>query len=70
MQKFKGLSWPNQSLDLNLIEHMWTLIKRRLDEYPTPPKGMQELWECVVAFFQFITSKQCVKFFEGKLQRI
>ena len=43
----KVLDWPPQSPDLNPIEHLWTHLKRRLGEYPTPPEGVEELWERV-----------------------
>ena len=47
-QGFKILVWPAQLLDLNPIEHLWNYLKRRLNEYEIPPKGLHELWNRVV----------------------
>ena len=41
------LKWPAQSPDLNPIEHLWNYIKRMLNEYDEPARGVQELWERV-----------------------
>ncbi|KIJ21110.1 hypothetical protein PAXINDRAFT_36676, partial [Paxillus involutus ATCC 200175] len=44
---YEVMVWPAQSPDLNPMEHLWFHLKRRLTEYPEPPKGIAELWERV-----------------------
>ena len=34
--------WPSQSPDLNIIENMWSVLKRNLWKYNT--KNINELW--------------------------
>ena len=45
--KIGVLSWPAQSPDLNLIEHLWDHLKRQLAKYKKEPEGVNELWERV-----------------------
>ena len=62
------LFWPSQSLDVNPMEHVWALVK--LSEYPTPSKGMLQLWEHVQASYHFITLEQCQKLHHSMPYRI
>lgn len=42
------MDWPAQSPDLNPVKHLWTTLKRELNEYDNPPSGVWELWDRVV----------------------
>ena len=66
----QGLSWPAQSPDLNPIEHLWVHLKKRLREYPTPPKGVHELWERVAEKQDKITPETCQRLIENMPKRV
>lgn len=70
-QEFEVMDWPAQSPDLNPIENMWRLLKIKLNEYDTPPKGMNELYERVVhTWYNVITVEDCRKVIDSMPSRI
>src|SRR6478735_1528816 len=70
-QFYTVLQWPAQSPDLNPIENMWSLLKRRLNDYETAPKGMNELYERVTkVWYDLMKPEECQKVIESMPQRI
>ena len=69
-QSFSLLMWPTQSPDLNPIEYLWAILKRRLNQYDSPPIGMIELWERVVQVFSSITTHDCRRLVESMPKRM
>ena len=53
------MPWPAQSPDLNPIECLWQHLKRKLGEYPEPPKGILQLWERVEQEWEAIPASVC-----------
>jgi transposase len=64
------LDWPAQSPDLNPIEHLWDHLKRQLQKYDTPPKGVHELWDRVVKEWNGIPPKVCQNLIESVPRRL
>ena len=64
------LVWPAQSPDINPIEHLWVHLKRAMLHYPTPPKGVHELWDRVVEEWNNISPETCQKLIESMPRRI
>ena len=65
-QRYEVINWPPQSSDLNPIENMWVLLKRRLNEYETAPKGIPDLSERVTeAWYNTIKQEECQKVIDG-----
>ena len=62
--------WPPQSPDLNPIEHLWFILKRRLAEYPKPPKGILKLCEHIQVEWDKIEVAQSQELIESMPRRI
>lgn len=58
-QEFKTMVWPSQSPDLNPIEHLWAHVKRKLNQFETPAKGINELWERIQEVWNAIDKETC-----------
>lgn len=67
---FKVMHWPAQSPDLNPIEHCWGHLKKKLNEYDTPPAGMLELWERVETEWEKIGPEVCQNLIESMPRRV
>lgn len=55
----KPMEWPANSPDLNPIEHLWSILKRKLAEYEEAPKGCLELWERAKREWSKISPETC-----------
>lgn len=64
------LRWPPQSPDINPIEHLWVDLKKILQEYEEPPKGILELWERVQVAWEKITPEMCQRLIESMPRRV
>ena len=67
---YEVMVWPVQSPDLNPLEHLWFLLKRRLGEYSEPPKGILELWEHIQVEWEKIEVGECQRLIESMPRRI
>jgi hypothetical protein len=67
---YSTLFWPAQSPDLNPIEHLWVVLKRRLSSHENVPSSMNELWERVQTEWDTITQEECVRLIESMPRRI
>jgi transposase len=69
-QPFCVLEWPAQSPDLNPIEHIWALLKRRLNSYSSPPSGIIQLWARVQEVCNSISLEECRGLYASMPDRI
>ena len=58
-QEFETMVWPAQSPDLNPIENVWSLLKRRIySNYDKPPTSIKELKERITETWYAITPEE------------
>lgn len=69
-KKLKIMEWPPQSPDLNPIENLWGILKRRLNNYAEPPKTKDELWERAQDIWESIAAEECKKLVRSMPERL
>ena len=62
--------WPAQSPDINPIEHLWVHLKKVLNQYQKPAKGVHELWKRVVEEWNKIPPETSQNLIESMPRRI
>jgi hypothetical protein len=67
--RIEVLDWPAQSPDLNPIEHLWNVLKKRLNAYDEDPTSIFELWERIQAEWEKITASDCMHLIESMPRR-
>jgi len=70
IQNFKVLKWPAQSPDLNPIENLWAILKKRLSIYEKVPKNAHDLWLRVQSEWNDIQKPHIEKLVESMPKRI
>ena len=69
-QDFHTMVWPAQSPDLNLIEHLWGYLKRRLADHDSSSKEIHELWERAQIDWEGIPVEEYEKLIQSMPRRI
>ena len=69
-QSFQKMQWPAQSPDLNPIENLLALLKKRLAGYDNAPKTLDELWSRVRTEWSNIPHDLIEKLVESMPRRI
>lgn len=68
--KVTVLTWPSFSPDLNPIENLWAILKRRLAAYESPPTSVSNLFERVSEEWNKIDQNLCKSLIESMPDRI
>ena len=48
----RTLRWPSRSPDMNPIEHVWDLMKRKIHHHNQPPQNASELRQAIMDAWQ------------------
>lgn len=64
------MSWPAQSPDLNPIEHLWGLLKRKIYDYEYPAEGVDEIWDRAAEAWSKITLEEVQNLIRSMPRRI
>ena len=69
-KNLRPMDWPACSPDLNPIEHLWAILKRKMGTYREPPKGVHELWARVQTEWVKIEREVCQRLIESMPMRV
>ncbi|KAG2204907.1 hypothetical protein INT46_002676 [Mucor plumbeus] len=63
------MNWRARSPDLNPIEHVWYLLKRHPNAFPTRPTTKEELEQSIATEWYKLTKKGCLKYIDSMPER-
>lgn len=69
-QNYETIEWPSQSPDLNPIENLWSIVKRRLGNFDEAPNSIHELWERVQISWEEIPVETCQNLIASMPKRV
>ena len=60
--------WPAQSPDLNIIEEVWNILKKKMEA--RMPRNVEELWKFVEEEFYAIPDEKIDDLYRGIIKRL
>ncbi len=64
------LQWPPNSPDMNIIEHVWEYLDRRIHTRDSLPTNLRELWAVLIEEWNNIESEYIDRLFESMPERV
>jgi transposase len=68
--KISNFPHPPHSPDLNAIENMWAILKKRLRRRRRTPSSEEELWEAIQEEWEGIPIRVVTKLVQGMPKRV
>ena len=62
--------WPSQSPDLNIIEHLWDHLKRKIRARDPQPETVEQLWEVTLQEWQSIDKEFIRRLYRSLPKRV
>ena len=69
-KKVDKLEWPPNSPNMNIIEHAWEYLERRVHSRTPLPRNLGELWEALVEEWGNIEDDYITKLYESMPDRV
>lgn len=64
------LTWPPNSPDMNLIEHVWVILKDKIKQRKVRPKNIKQLWLAAKAEWDTITPEEIQNLYASMPSRV